>query len=72
MDDGSAKKVAAQVCAVDKLLMSVSKVTGKGNRVVFNDEGSFIGNKATGERTWLTQSGGMYYLEMGGLAQQLC
>ena len=56
--------MTAQVCAVNKMLMSVSKVTGKGNKVVFDDEGSFIENKATGERTWLTQSGGMCYLEM--------
>ena len=64
MDDGTAKKVTAQVCVVDKMLMSVSKVTSKGDRVTFDDEGSFIENKATGERTWLTQSGGMYYLKM--------
>ena len=64
MGDGSAKGVTAQVCAVNKTLVSVSKITGKGNKVVFDDEGSFIENKATGERSWLTQSGGMSYLKM--------
>ena len=64
MDDGSAKGVAAQICAVNETLMSVSEITSKGNRVVFDDDGSFIENKATGERSWLTQSGGMYYLKM--------
>ena len=64
MDDGSAKGVAAQVCAVNKTLMSVSKIASKGNRVVFEDDGRFIENQATGERSWLTQSGGMYYLKM--------
>ena len=64
MDDGSATGVAAQICAVNKTLMSVSKITGKGNKVVFDDECSFIENKATGERPWLTQSGGMYNLKM--------
>ena len=62
--DGFAKGVTAQVCAVDKTLMSASEITGKGNKVVFDDDGSFIENKATGERSWLTQSGGMYYLKM--------
>ena len=60
MDDRSAKGVTTQVCAVNKTLMSVSKITSKGNRVVFDDDGSFIESKATGERSWLTQSGGMY------------
>ena len=72
MDDGSAKGVATQVCAINKTLMSVSKITSKGNRVVFDDDGSFIESKATGERSWLTQSGGMYYLKMWGLAQKNC
>ena len=70
-EDGKAKGVVAQVCAVNKSLMSVSKITGKGNRVVFDDEGNFIENKADGEKTWLHQSGGMYYLKMWGLPQKL-
>ena len=56
MDDGAAKKVTAQVCAVDKMVMSVSKVTSKGDWVIFDDEGSFIENKAAEARTWLTAS----------------
>ena len=63
-EDGGAKGMTAQVCAVNKTLMSVSKITSKGNKVIFDDDGSFIEDKATGERTWLTQSGGMYYLKM--------
>ena len=63
-EDGKAKGVVAQICAVNKSLMSVSKITGKGNRVVFDDDGSFIEDKASGEKTWLQQSGGMYYLKM--------
>ena len=64
MDDGSAKGVAAQICAVDKTLLSVSKIASKGNRVVFEDDGGYIESKTSGERSWLTQSGGMYYLKM--------
>ena len=53
MDVGNAKEVTAQICAVDKMLMSVSKVTSKGNRVTFDDDGGFIENKVMGEKTWL-------------------
>ena len=49
---------------VDRTLMRVSKVASKGNRVVFDDDGSYIECNATGENSWFTQSGGMYYLEM--------
>ena len=63
-EDGQGRGVVAQVCAVNKSLMSVSKIAGKGNRVVFDDAGSYIEDKTTGEKTWLQQSGGMYYLKM--------
>ena len=63
-EDEKAKGAVAQVCEVNKSLMSVSKIAGKGNRVVFDDEGSFIENKADGEKTWFRQSGGMCYLKM--------
>ena len=56
--------MTAQVCAVNKTLMSVSKVASKWNRVVFEDDGSCIECKANGEKSWLTQPGGMRYLEM--------
>ena len=38
-----------------------------GNLVVFDDYGSYIENKETGERTLMTQVGGMYFLKMWGL-----
>ena len=58
------KALSHKICAVNKSLMSVSKITGKGNRVIFDDDGSFIEDKVSGEKTWLQQSGGMYYLKM--------
>ena len=63
-EDGGVKGMTAQIYAVNKTLMGVSKIASKGNRVVFVDDGSYIEEKAIGERTWLTQSGGMYYLKM--------
>ena len=35
-----------------------------GNRVVFDEEGSFIENKETGRKTKIMDDGGMYVLQM--------
>ena len=49
MDDGNAKKVTAHSCAVDKMLMSVSKTTSKGDRVTVDGDGGSIENNVAGE-----------------------
>ena len=49
--EGSMKSVVAQVCEVNTGLLSVKKVTSAGNRVVFDEEGSYIQNKMSGEVT---------------------
>ena len=63
-EEGVARGITAQVCAVNKTLMSVSKVVNKGNRVVFDDEGSYIQDKTTGDVSWMRQAGGMYYIDL--------
>jgi hypothetical protein len=63
-DEGVARTLTAQVCDVNKSLLSVKKVVKAGNRVVFDDEGSYIEDKGTGERMWLKEEGGMYLLSM--------
>ena len=63
-EEGSARGMTAQICAVNKTQMSVSKIASKGNRVVFDDDGSFIEDKETGGNNWMTQVGGMYSLKM--------
>ena len=63
-EDGTANGVVAQVCDVNQTLMSVSKMTRKGNRVVFDEAGSYVEDKATGVKTWMTEEGGMYSLKM--------
>jgi hypothetical protein len=35
-----------------------------GNRVVFDEDGSYIENRETGQITWLVEEGGMYALKM--------
>ena len=49
-----------------KLLASVSRIIQAGHRVVFDtpEEGSYIENKATGNKTWLRQQGGVFYLDL--------
>jgi len=63
-EEGSVRSITAQVCGVNKPLLSVRKVMAGGRRVVFDDDGSYIESKATGERTWLKESGGMFMLKM--------
>ena len=53
-----------QLCDVNHGLLSVSKAVAAGNRVVFDDQNSYIENKASGEKTWLKAEGGMYTLKM--------
>ena len=57
-ENGGVRKVTAQVCDVNKALMSVSKMVAAGNRVVFGgDEGDYIEDKVSGEREcgWRTK-----------------
>ena len=56
--------MTAQVCEVNKALLSVAKCVKAGNVVVFDEEESYIMNKVTGEKTWLVEEGGMYALKM--------
>ena len=63
-EEGGTRSVTAQVCAVNKNLMSVSKVAARGNRVVFDDDGSYIEDKTSVERTWMHQVQGMYMIKM--------
>ena len=64
MENGIAKAIAAQICAVNQILMSVSKITSCGNRVFSDDAGSYIEENSTGHKILLAQEGGMYSLDM--------
>ena len=46
-EEGGQRGVTAQVCAVNKTLMSVSKVAAQGNRLIFDDDGSYIEDKVS-------------------------
>jgi len=60
--EGKRKCMNFQVTDCKKPLASVSKIVDKGNRVVFDSEGSFIENKLTGEIMKLERERGTYVM----------
>ena len=63
-DDGLAREITAQVCEVNKLLLSVSKIVSTGNRVVFDPNGSVIEDINTNEQVWMKYQGGMWMVKL--------
>ena len=62
--EGLSRRVKAQVCDVSKPLMSVAKLVGAGNTVVFAPEGSYIWDPSTGEYMALEEKQGTYTLSL--------
>jgi len=60
--DGKKKSMNFQVTDCKKPLASVSKIVDKGNRVVFDSQGSYIQNKETGEIMKLERDRGTYIM----------
>ena len=63
-EDGLSREIVAQVCEVNKPLLSVSKIVAAGNRVVFDTAGSYVEDTTSGERVWMRSHGGMYTIKM--------
>ena len=63
-ENGSLRRMRAQVCDVNKALLSVRRVTQAGNKVVFEKDGGWIEDGATGEKIWLKERDGMYILKL--------
>ena len=63
-EEGKKRNITAQVCDVNKALLSVKKVVAAGNRVIFDDEGSYIEDKKTKEKMWIKEENGMYILRL--------
>ena len=49
-ENGDLSKMTFQLTDVNKPLASAGRITGKGNRIVLDDDGSYIENKATLKR----------------------
>ena len=63
-EEGISRSITAQVCDVNKVLLSVKKMTAAGNRVVLDDAGSYVEDKNTGEIMWMREENGMYMLKL--------
>ena len=63
-EEGVKRKLCAQVCDVNKALLSVRRVMAAGNRVVFDSDGSFIEDKSTGERMWMREERGLFMTKL--------
>ena len=57
------RSITAQLCAVNKAMMGVKKVMRAGSRVVFDEEGTCIGDFVTGKRILATDDGGMFMVK---------
>ena len=63
-DGGEPRKLVAQICEVNKSLLSVRRVLEGGNRVVFEQGASYIENVTTGEKVWMVEKEGMYTIKL--------
>ena len=62
--EGNCRGLTAQVCDVNKPLMSVSKLVAAGHTVSFAPSGSYVTNDSTGESIELVERNGMYMLNL--------
>lgn len=63
-EEGIEKSMTAQVCEVNKALLNVKKIVNAGNRIVFDDEGSYVESKRSGERMWMEDRNGVYVMSL--------
>ena len=63
-DSGSEHHLTARVTEVNKALLCVSKLTGKGCQIMFDEGNSYIENKATADWFPLEEKNGMYILKL--------
>ena len=61
---GSLRMMTFQAAPVAKPLGSVSRICQAGHVVVFDEDGSYIMNKTTGEINWLREDDGNYMLDV--------
>ena len=61
---GEEASMRFQVAEVTKALGAVGKICEAGNRVIFDEEGSFIEDKKTGRKTTIRKERGCYFLDL--------
>ena len=62
--EGSLRMMTCQVAPLARPLGSVKRMCAAGHRIIFDDEGSYIENKYTGEVNWLREENGNYILDV--------
>ena len=62
-DSANQRSMTMQVADVSRPLLSFARSVDAGNRMVFDQQWSYIEDKRTGERTTLTRQGGLYVLD---------
>ena len=68
--EGAVRGMTFQAAPVARALGSVMRMCKAGHRCVFDEEGSYIENKATGEINWLRQENGNYMLDVWVIPSQ--
>jgi predicted small secreted protein len=68
-ESGIRRKMKAQVCDVNKALLSVARMVEAGNRVVFEKQeggkaGGYVEDTQTGERMYMKEANGMFMLKL--------
>ena len=63
-EEGQERAIKAQVCEVNKALLSVHRMVQAGNTVVFSRNGSYAQDDATGEKIHMREQGGMYMMKL--------
>ena len=63
-EEGIRRHITAQVCEVNKGLLSVRRMVQAENTVVFTKNGSYIEDDRTGERMHMEERNGMYMLKL--------
>ena len=64
IEEGSMRAMTFQAAPVAKPLGSVKRICQAGHYVIFDEEGSYIMNKVTGELNWLREQNGNYMLDV--------
>ena len=63
-EENSQVGITAQVCDINKGLLSVKRMVDKDHKVVFEKAGGYIEDCKTGTKLWMTEDRGLYMLKM--------
>ena len=69
-EEGTLRGMTFQAAPVSRPLGSVKKICKSGHTVVFDEEGSYIMNKATGEVNWMREEDGNYIMDLWVIPQE--